>query len=86
MTFKNNQQVEEVIIVNHFNKKKKKLFPNNLKKKKNKQKLQLFDRRKVGWLFLIFQNFVKKASLIYFFNFFNDMSWPATQGKVKNLF
>jgi hypothetical protein len=29
------------------------------------------------------QNYVKKASLMFLFSFFNDMSWPATQGNVE---
>jgi argininosuccinate synthase len=57
----------------------------NLKKKRSKQKLQLYIRKKVGFTSLMYQGFVKKASLIYLFNFFHDMSWPPTQGEVEIL-
>jgi hypothetical protein len=55
----------------------------NLKKKRSKQKMQFNRRRKVRLNFSINENYLKKASIIYMFNFFNDMSWPATQGIVE---
>jgi hypothetical protein len=84
-TFDSNHNVEAISEVNQP-KKKLELFQENLKKKRAKQKLQLFDRRKVRLTFSAFQSFTKKASLIYFFNFFNDISWPATKGEVEILF
>jgi hypothetical protein len=40
-------------------------------------------QRKVRLCFSINENYLKKASIIFMFSFFYDMSWPATEGKVE---
>jgi hypothetical protein len=62
---------------------KKKIKFKNLKKKRNKQQMHFNCQRKVRFNFSINENYLKKASIIFMFNFFNDKSWPATQGKVE---
>jgi hypothetical protein len=41
-------------------------------------------RRKVRLNFSIDLNYIRKTSILFLFSFFSDLSWPATEGKVRS--
>jgi hypothetical protein len=77
----NENQLREEIVVKF--KKKEMLYEVNLKKSRTKHLMHLNGQRKVRSIFSMELNYGRVVSIMFLFSFFNDKSWPATQGRAR---